>query len=201
MTSASARTHRIVMAAAAVLTIAAGPAYLEFEGVKGETKEKGKGGEIEIQSWSWGETRTAAEPKSKGKVEYSWKVEEGEAAPPAPGEAEITLKTADEAHKVSDVTLKRGTMAAEAEGLATGKRQHKPLVVTKPIDKGSLTAIIPAGLCQVGARYERASLSTEEGVYRMRGVTVTDCVPRLADADGDGVHPMETISLNYEEVK
>lgn len=41
----------------------------------------GPGEQIDVESFSWGETR------AKGKVDYGWKVEEGESAPPAPGGA------------------------------------------------------------------------------------------------------------------
>ena len=221
MTSAT-RLSRVTIATALAMLAApavAGPAYLKIGDIKGESTGKGHEGQIEILSWSWGEAR-------KGNVEYGWKVEEGESAPPAPGEAEITLKGAAAAGtrpgkmKTGDVTLKRGVTgegaasggvnvaagdvndaAGSQSGLPTGKRQHKPFAVTKPVDKaaGSLTAVVPAGMCRIGARYPSAEMGTGDAVYRLQNLVVTSCSPATS-ADG-GSRPTETIALNYEEIK
>jgi hypothetical protein len=217
MTSARSRLSRVSIATALAMLAApaiAGPAYLKLGDIKGESTDKGHKDQIEILSWSWGARSpaasggehevemdvhvgtapAAAEAKKKGNVEYTWKVEEGEKAAPVPGEAEITLKGAAPARKVSDITLKRGT----TDGAAARKTPRtRTLMLAPGSSKGVVTAVIPAGICKAGARYPTAELSADGRVYRLMGVTVADCA---AASSGNAV-AMETISLNYEEIK
>ena len=82
-------------------------------------------------------------------------------------------------HKPSDVTLKRGTMGSEttardaAGGLATGKRVHKPMTMTR----GSVTVTMPEGVCVAGAHYPAVTLTSGDEAFAMQDVTVASCTP------------------------
>ena len=140
----------------------------------------------------------------------------------ATGKAEITLKgnagtggAGAKPHRPSDVTLKRGTAAAAggvsvaagdvngdgaaASGLPTGKRQHKPLVVTAPLDKGSVSLTLNSAWadCRVGARYPELELGTGGRTYQLHHTVITSCG---AESSG-GDRPTESLSLNYERIK
>lgn len=232
MTSAKLRVSiATIVASALAIGVAApaiaGPAYLKLGDIKGESTASGPSGQIEIQSWSWGESRSGImevgglkhetevieAARKKGKVEYGWKVEEGEKAA-ASHEAEITLKGAARAGKVKpgrvkvgDVTLKRGTMAESGESagysggvkVATGDIDgdgRADLAVAPGPGTGSLNAVVPAGMCKAGARYATAELGTEGQAYRLTDVIVSSCT-----AASGGDKPMETMSLNFTRVE
>ena len=46
-----------------------------------------------------------------------------------------------------------------------------------PVDQGMLGALVRAGSCQAGARYQGAQLQIADRVHRMRDVLVTGCKP------------------------
>lgn len=100
-------------------------------------------------------------------------------------------------------------------GLATGKRQHQPIHITKPIDKASpklgeraLASPSPSGSmsfrgvvmgCGAGNRYPVAHLQTATADYHFRDVVITSC--GLGGSGGSGGdRPMEEISFNYAKV-
>ena len=245
MTSAYSRLSRVSAAIALSFALAAAPAlaagYLKLGGIKGESTDDKHKGQIEILSWSWGETNAthaggggggagkvsmakARDGAKKGNVEFEWKVEEGESAPPPPGEAEITLKGAAKPAKPPSVTLKRGAIAAAngekggTQDINIGVGELQEMTISKSMDKstsklaeaavkgkvfkspaprGSMTTLVPAGMCKVGARYPTAELGTGERVFEMEEVTVASCAP----AASSGGMPMEQISLNYERIK
>lgn len=122
MTSARPRLSRvsfglaITVGLAAAPASAAGPAFLKFGGVEGQAAgHKDHKGEIEILSYSWGAAgkdmtlkgktigQNARDGRKGGNVEFEWKVEEGESAPPRPT-------------RPTDVTLKRGTSRSGEKG-------------------------------------------------------------------------------------
>lgn len=89
-----------------------------------------------------------------------------------------------------------------ASGLPTGKRQHKPFVITKPVDKSSplilgLTAqggVVPVVRIDFvdpasGARYYQLTLEN---------VMVTSYQTKGSAGDSK---PVDSFSLNYEEIK
>ena len=84
-----------------------------------------------------------------------------------------------------------------ASGLPTGKRQHKAITFTQPLDKGSVLLKLKAAWpeCRVGATYPSLELSGSAKTYRLTDATVTDC----AAAGGD--RPTESISLNYTKIE
>lgn len=130
----------------------------------------------------------------KGKVEHEWKVEEGESAPPAPGGVRVSAGDLD-----GDGRAELASPRDAASGQATGKRQHKPLRLTMPLDRsaGSLTVLVPAGMCKFGARYSTAELSDAQKAYKMTEVMITGCAP----ASSSSSRPMESLSLNYSKIE
>lgn len=84
-------------------------------------------------------------------------------------------------------TLTVGSARTEtASGQAAGKRQHKPLTITKewggaspailqPPDKGSLTVNGSFPNCTVGARYPAADLASASRRYELKDVVVSGC--------------------------
>ena len=197
----------IATALALALAVSAAPAnaaaYLKFDGIEGQaaSSDKPRLAVLEVQAWAWG----AKDGAKGGNVEFEWKVEEGESAPPRPGGAE-DIATAP---------------AAAASGTPTGKRQHKPLTITKEVDKatpklaeavakgkvfpsgpapgkGMLAVRVPAGTCVAGARYPSAEFGTGTRVYTLADVVVAGCSP-AASSGGDS-RPMESLSLNYSKI-
>ncbi len=167
MISATPRLSRVSTAIAVLFALAAapavaGPAFLKFGGVDGDTKDRHKN-EIEILSWSWGATQ------AKGKIEHEWKVEEGESAPPAPG-GTAKFGAVSGMHRNSDMAVKGSKIGqnsaagdpdrplvagripnANAAGDTTAgdvdgdgraevarKRQHGWVTVSKPLARGAV---------------------------------------------------------------
>ena len=211
MNRAHSRLSRVSIATALAiaLSVSAAPAaaagYLKLGDIKGE-----------VQAWSWGETQTT----KGGNVEFEWKVEEGESAPPRPGGTEdINIGVGELQEGDSDAELAAPRDAAS--GLPTGKRQHKPITITKPVDKaspklaeavvkgkvfksgprpgkGMLAVMVPAGTCVAGARYPSAEFGAGGRVYTLADVVVAACSP--SPSSGGDSRPMESMSLNYSKV-
>jgi type VI secretion system secreted protein Hcp len=86
------------------------------------------------------------------------------------------------------------TRREAGSGLATGRRQHKPLHIVKTVDKGSpLLLAVPAlfRYCATGKHIAKATLrmfSTDDNGQRTHIMTVelTDVVIASGDVDGDG---------------
>ena len=183
--------------------------------------------EILSWSWGSSQPGTGAHGAGGGHGAGKVNVHDISLAPaPQAGEAEITLK-GDPAGarkrpgrvKYGDITLKRGTMAeAEAgggvsvaagdldgdgraerkstpklaESVATGKHLEPPRGTP-----GTLTTLVPAGACRLGARYPTAEMGVGGRVFRLEGLVVAACSPAAAGGD----RPMESISLNYTKVE
>jgi type VI protein secretion system component Hcp len=203
MSSAHLRLSRVSSAIAIAFALAAAPAaaagYLKLGDIKGQAAAAGSGhrDEIHIESFSWGATQARVGGKmhqedlsvapSKdgakgGNVEFEWKVEEGESAPPG------TTGPTTVASKGSTPTGRKATPKL-LEAAVKGK------VFKSPTPRGSLTTVVPAGTCRAGARYPTAELGTGNRVYTMTGVVVAGC-----SAAGSSGRPMETLSLNYEKI-
>jgi type VI secretion system secreted protein Hcp len=96
-----------------------------------------------------------------------------------------------------------------ATGQASGKRQHKPLVITKELDKASP---ILAQACVDGDRIKSAQLKfyriaqgLEEHYYTIELknaviVDVKDYMPNTMDPKFSSYGHMEDISFTYEEI-
>ena len=122
----------------------------------------------------------------------------GTAAAAAGGTEDINIGVGELAGKRTPptVTLKRGMTRGSdgqaASGLATGKRQHKPMTMTM----GSLSVDVPAGMCRAGARYPNAEFGTPQGALTLDNVVVASCTAAAGSAA-----PTETMSLNYEKIR
>ena len=170
--------------------------FLKLGDVKGESAARAGGGkQLEIESWSWGATNAGAKG---GNVEFEWKVEEGESAPPAPGGVRVATgdvngdgRAADKfgavggAHRDDGVTSPRDA----ASGMPTGKRQHRPVTITKPLDRGSVRVKVrfPWLDCRVGAAFPDAVLQNAAGRFELKDVVISGCA-------------REGVALNYKKV-
>jgi type VI protein secretion system component Hcp len=96
---------------------------------------------------------------------------------------------------VGDVT---GDGSPTASGLPTGKRQHKPMSLTAPLDKGSVTVRGRFPVCTVGARYPSLELGGAAARYRLTDVVVTSCAS--GSSAGESL-PMEEVSFNYAKIE
>ena len=195
MSSALTRLSRVSSAIAISFAVAAAPAaaaaYIKLGDIKGNAAAAGSGhrGEIHIESFSWGATQVrrgggkmhqedisvapSADGAKGGNVEFEWKVEEGESAPPGT----------------------TGPTSVKAAGATPGGTRKATPKLSEPIARGSLTTLVPAGTCRAGARYPTAELGTGNRVYTMTGVVVAGC--SAARSSGQ---PMETMSLNYTKI-
>jgi len=99
-----------------------------------------------------------------------------------------------------------------ASGQATGKRQHKPITITKewdantpllragaPPPQGTLRVKVkmPWLACRVGARLPELELADSATAYKFKDVLVTGC----ASPTSAGGRPMESISFNYAKIE
>ena len=198
----SARTRLSVAALIAIAAAApalAGPAYLKFGGVKGESTDDKHKGQIEILSWSWGEagaddTLLTAGPMSGA---ASSDPQEGGEVASEPGKLEVPNLKARTKPKISEIpVVKRSDQSSPvifssgpqeggeaagklpsardaASGLATGKRVHKPIAMTQ----GSVTVTMPEGVCVAGSHYPAVTLTDGDQAYEMQGVTIASCTP------------------------
>jgi len=86
----------------------------------------------------------------------------------------------------------------QASGLPTGKRQHKPFVVTKPVDKATplLARVAKSGQPLRGVVMVLRTPNGRPQMIKMKPVYITSY--QTGSSAGDTV-PMEQISLNYEK--
>jgi hypothetical protein len=82
-----------------------------------------------------------------------------------------------------------------ASGLPTGKRQHKPMMLTAPLAKGSLTVRGKFPGCVVGTRYSSLTLGGRGKRYTLQDAIITSC----GTAPGQAA-PMEEVSFNYAKI-
>lgn len=190
----------------------------------------GRGGQLEVESWHWGTAQSVAKvdsfavkqgvkPAGKdgakgGNVEFEWKVEEGESAPPPPGGVRVAS---------GDVNgdPDRPVIVGNVPNASAGKRQHGPVTITKevdkatpaqvaekrqhgwttvskPLDRGAVRVKVkfPWAGCAVGARYPVITLGDGAGSYRLQDVTVASC-GRSGDADD---RPTEEVAFYYNKI-
>lgn len=190
--------------------------YLKLGPVKGESTASPPGG-IEIQAWSWGVSNSGSAHTGGGMGAGKVAISDSASSTYSQVKREKGGKDAASSPVAAgdvdgDGTADIGTPRDAASGLATGKRQHGPVTIIKELDKstpvlaraappssaaGSLTTLVPAGMCKAGATYPSAELGTPGRVYRLEGVTVASC--DAAASSGD--RPMESISLNYTKIQ
>ena len=212
---------------AAAQFLALGDSIPAADGAK-DSREKW----IEIQSWQWGRVakidsftiKQGVKPAGKdgakgGNVEFEWKVEEGESAPPAPaGGVRVASGDVDGDSRARPGASEKITVdgGRTESGQATGKRQHLPIrartyydqgsapaekrqhgwtTVSKPLDRGSVRVKVkfPWTHCTVGARYPVITLGDAANSYRLQDVTVASCGSAGDGNDG----PEESITFVY----
>lgn len=204
--------HAILAAAIAALATASaaagGPAILTLgTETTGGSPQATKGDKpriavIELQAFEWG---TAADSVNLG----SWSKADGLA---------VNWDVPDSAARVSKVdafTVKQnavgerqaGMKELQAEkdkseqrnqsGLPTGKRQHKPFTLTRPLEKGSVWVRVasPWADCRRGARYPSLTLSDGSATYRLVGATVAGC-----GRSGSASAPTEEVAFYYNKI-
>lgn len=137
-------------------------------------------------------------------------------AAPVPADAAGYLKigdikgeSVDDAHKGEIEILswswgETQSGSAAASGMPTGKRQHKPLTITKRVDKASplLQQAATSGkmIDKMDLTLPKEGGRAEEYVtYELERVYITSY--QTGGSAGGDVVPTETISLNYEEIK
>jgi hypothetical protein len=200
------------LAAAFMLTAIASPAaagstdyLLELGGVQGESQDDKHKNQIEILSYSWGATQsshsTGGGGMGAGKVSM-----QGISAPTAPGGEgktskvdAINIKQNVPASAAGGVQVAVGDVTGDgadaASGLPTGKRQHKPLILSMPLATGSVTVRGKFPGCMVGARYPTMRLGNAARRYTLQDAVITSC----ATVRG-GAAPMEEVSFNYAKI-
>ena len=215
------RLSRVILATAAglALAIAAAPAaaagYLKLGDIKGESSDSKHKDWIDVESWSWGESRPAG--AASGMRMKGSKI--GENAP-ASGDADRPLVTGRIPNTGVEREMKESGEKGGTEDINIGVGELQELTVDKSMDKsspklleyaakgkvfkapaprGSLTTLVPAGTCRVGARYPKASLETGTMRFKMENIMVTSCTTGGSGGSG-GMVPTEQISLNYEKV-
>lgn len=191
MTMTTKFTLRAIQAAALAALAAsgatAGDAYLKLGDIKGETatSEKDHKKWIDIHSFSWGTTQAV------GGVRIATGDVDGD------GRADAAATT--------DVQAPRDS----SSGMATGKRQHKPLTISKEMDKASPKLAQPSAKgsmsfrgqvtgCAAGTTYPSATLKTAAYRYEMKNVVITSCG---GGSSSSASKPMESLSLNYSEIE
>lgn len=80
-----------------------------------------------------------------------------------------------------------------ASGLATGKRQHKPFVITKTVDKSSPKL---AEACAKGTVLKEVEVGGPDVSYKLTDAIITSIQP-----SSGGDRPMESLSLNYTKIE
>jgi len=167
----------------------------------------GSTGKVNVHDVSM--SRAAAGTASKDMTTKGSTVGENSAAgdpdrPLVAGRVPNTMKESGEKGGTEDINIGVGELQemtiSKSSDKATPKLYEsaaKGKVFKSPAPKGSMSTVVPAGACRLGARYPTAELGTGDRVYTMTGVVVTGC---STAASHDGSIPTETLSLNYDKI-
>ena len=160
----NARLCGLALLAVTLPSIAsAAPAYLKLGDIKGETAES-----IEVESWSWGASKAAA------------------AAPNQNSSRSNHTRATD---ATSNTSSTAPVTAREAgSGLATGKRQHKPIQFASPPPQDGTVTVLTAreagsGMatgktrpkCTQGTHIPTVKLEARSIAVVLTDVTVIEC--------------------------
>lgn len=204
--------HAILAAALtafAATSAAAADIYLKLSDPKGELAG---GGQIEIASFHWGPRQTTSADGSYADLKLQ---PGGGGGGAAQGGVQVAAGDLDgdgrsapvkSAIPKAEVVSPRDT----ASGQASGKRQHRPVTITKewenskpavtekrqhgwvtvskPIEKGSLSFRGQLPGCAVGTSYPRGELVTPTARYELQNILISGCAA-------------DSVSLNYAKVK
>jgi len=216
------------IAALATASAAAGPTggkeevYFTITLQEARAHRDGKGQQLEVQSYQWGTANSAVklEPvritsyqlggngvdaQARGANQVTMddtagkeKMQPGGGAASAGRVTGLATDPPDPAASVGgsqSVTV--GGSRAES-GLPTGKRQHKPFTITKPLDKGSVWIRVssPWAGCRVGTHYPSLTLAGGGKRYHLQDVTVASCGGSAAMDD----RPTEEVAFYYNKI-
>lgn len=174
--------HTILAAALvafAATSAAAADAYLKLGDIKGDASAaRGDGkGWIEASSYWWGTTHGVAPSSSKSSRESA-----------APSISEIAVND-------PGASGTKDSKREASSAMPAGKRQHKPMTISKPMDSGSMTFRGLVTACAPGTTHKSATMVTQAYTYEFRDVVITNC-----PVSGGGSLPTEEISFNYAKV-
>ena len=163
----------------------------------------GKGQHLEVHSFQWG--AVPAGYKLDRVFIKSWSTSGDADGPPpsggGPASGNMVMKGStigQNSGASGRVTGIASDPSDPASGQATGKRQHKPLVMrgyydqAAPPPRGSLTVLASGASCRVGAHYPSLALNGGDKSYLLQDVQVADC--------GDGAAPTEQVTFVYGKV-
>ncbi|MDE3109811.1 MAG: type VI secretion system tube protein Hcp [Acidobacteriota bacterium] len=154
---------------------AAYEAYLKIEGLDGGSKDPGHVGWIGVARVVSGELN-------------------GDSA--ADRDAELVMRKAGSgggAGKVKSNAANESVARDMATGQASGKRMHKPLVITKEMDSAS-PKLYQA--CATGKHFPSALVETGGKQYKLFDVVIAS-----VQKSSGGERPMETITLNFTKIE
>jgi len=165
---------------------AAVDSFLRFDGVPGESKDAAHMNWIEITSVSAGDLNGDAKADRE--------------ASQASTSALMVRKAGGDPKSANIGSQSTGAGAGKvsmthdsATGQASGKRQHKPLVIMKVMDKSSPML---SQACASGKHFSSAELDIRGQHYMLHDVMITS-----VQKSGSGERPMESISLSYERIE
>jgi len=73
-------------------------------------------------------------------------------------------------------------------GIATGKRMHKPMTISKPLDRGSVfVRTSPGSACTPGAASDSAEIGDAAQRWELKNVVVSSCAPNGMTLDYVGI--------------
>jgi len=165
-----------------------------------------KGEQLEVQSWSWGGAQAGVTKVDSFTVKQGVKpvgtsdvtMKRGTGPAPVAGGVQVAVGdvTGDgSAGPGASQSMTVGGAQTEASGPPTGKRQHKPMTLTKPLDRGSVNVKVkfPWAACRVGAHYPSLELGGGAERYVLQDVTVSGC----GGSGGTSEGPEESITFVY----
>lgn len=199
------RTLRLC-AGAAVAAVLCAPAiaadfYLKLGDIKGETTREGPNNPLAVESFHWGTTQTAAAANlNSSKSNLNREIAVSDPGVPKDPRA---IAVNDPGAEGSKSPKRVAAADLDGDGRPDEARQvdkASPLLaaakLAKPLAQGSVTLVMAAGACSVGARYPMAELGTGAYTYEFQDVIITSCAKT-----GGGSRPLEEVSFNYSRVR
>jgi type VI protein secretion system component Hcp len=110
-----------------------------------------------------------------------------------PSVSEVTATKARIGSQSSGAGAGKATTSRDAmSGMATGKRMHKPFVVSKELDKASP---LLSKACVSGQHLHEVDVDLGGSHYKLSDVVIS------SDTKSGGDHPMETITFTYQKIE
>jgi len=180
----------LVFCAANVRVQAAYEAYLRIEGLDGSSKDPAHLNWIALTRVVAGDLNgDAMADREASTPSVSELTAHTGAATGGAGTGKVYEK--DTTNNVGTAMSKATAPRDIASGQASGKRQHKPLVIVKEVDAASPKL---AQACATGKHFSSAEVDFGGRQYKLYNVMIA------SDQKSSGVRPTETITLNYEKI-